>query len=199
MVTLCYIRNNSTELLEEKWNPPHKCRGVKKAICSSIIRNFNRVAFLEIHLVLPAYSPIFPFNTQVPTLGFFPHLSVASMLDVHISRFNGMSISIVVNNALHLLILSAFYVTLGIHILCNYIYGIFVTAAVIKINFISPGVQHLVGIGSPPHSVIQLMLAPDYLNRADLTPNGYPNMGSNILVICINIILLFNIINVRHI
>jgi hypothetical protein len=39
---------------------------------------------------------------------------------------------------------------------------------------------------------------PEYLPRADLIPNGYPDMGSNILVIGVNIILLFDIINVWY-
>jgi hypothetical protein len=45
---------------------------------------------------------------------------------------------------------------------------------------------------------MQFSLAPDYLPRSDLIPNGDPHMGSNILVICINIMLLLDIINVWH-
>jgi hypothetical protein len=149
MITLCYSRNNSTALLEDMWLPPHRIRGVRQALCSRIISNFNWVAFLEIYQILPTCSPIFSFNTQIPTLGCFTHLYVASMLYVHISRFNDMSISLVVKNAFHQIIFSAFNVILGIYILCNYICGIFVTAAIRKINFISPGVQNWVGIGSP--------------------------------------------------
>jgi hypothetical protein len=99
VIKLCCISNNYTVLIEEMWGPPHKTRGVKKALLSSILSNFNWVDFLEIHQALPAYSPIFPFNTQVSTLCCFPHLYVASILDVHIIRFNGMSISLVVINA----------------------------------------------------------------------------------------------------
>jgi hypothetical protein len=36
------------------------------------------------------------------------------------------------------------------------------------------------------------------LPREDLIPNGHPHTGSNILVICVNIMLLFDIINVCH-
>jgi hypothetical protein len=58
------------------------------------------------------------------------------MIDANISRFIGVSISFVVNNAFHQIILY------GIHILCNLIGGIFITAAIMKLNFISPGVQN---------------------------------------------------------
>jgi hypothetical protein len=64
------------------------------------------------------------------------------MLDVHISRLNGMTICIVVHNAFHQVLLPAFNVTLIIHILCNYIDNILITAAIWKLNFISPGVQN---------------------------------------------------------
>jgi hypothetical protein len=37
------------------------------------------------------------------------------MLDVHISRFNGMSIRFVINNSFHNITLSALNITLGIH------------------------------------------------------------------------------------
>jgi hypothetical protein len=61
-------------------------------------------------------SAIFPLNTKVPTFGCFPHFIVAAMLDVHISRRTGMTISSVVNNAFHKILLSSFNVTLSIHI-----------------------------------------------------------------------------------
>jgi hypothetical protein len=142
VITFGYIGNNSAALLEDMWDPPHKIRSVKQTLGSRILRNFNRVAFLEIRQALPACGTIFLFNTQVPTLGCFPQFIVASMLDVHISMFNGMSISFVINNAIRKIIFSAFNITLGIHIICNHIGGIFITAAIRKLNFISPGVQN---------------------------------------------------------
>jgi hypothetical protein len=109
-----------------------------------------------------------------------------------------MYISFMINNAFHKVVLSAFNITLGIHIICNHIGGILITTAIRKLNFISFCIQHLVGIGSPPHGAIQLSLAPDYLPRSDIIPNGDPHMGSNILVICINIMFLLYFINVWH-
>jgi hypothetical protein len=133
-------------------DPTTQSRGINQALFNCILSNFKWVAFLDIHKALPACSPIFPFNTQVPTLGCFPHLFVAPMLDGHISRFNGVTIRLVVNNAFHQVVLSVFNVTLcihilcnfigGIHILCNYIGGIFITAATRKLNLISTGFQH---------------------------------------------------------
>jgi hypothetical protein len=112
-----YSGNNSTALIEYMWGPTHKIRGVNQALCSSILSNLNRVSLLEIRQAIPACSPIIPFNTQVPALGCFPRFLVSSMLDVHISRFNGMCIIFVINNAFHQIIFSAFNITLGIHIL----------------------------------------------------------------------------------
>jgi hypothetical protein len=142
MVMICYISNTSTALLEDMWGLSHKNRGIKQTLGSSIFSNFNRVAFLEILQALLGCSFICPFNTQVPNPGCFPHLFFASILHVHIIRFNGMSISLVVKNAFHQVILSAFNVKLGINILCNYMCGIIITAAIRKLNFISHGVQH---------------------------------------------------------
>jgi hypothetical protein len=119
-----------------------KSRGIKQDLCNCILSNFNWVAFLEIHQVLPDCCPVFPFTTQVPTLGFFPHLFVASMFDVHIIRFNGMTICLVVNTSFYQVLLPALNFTLGKHILCNHIGGIFITTAISKLNSISPGVQH---------------------------------------------------------
>jgi hypothetical protein len=110
--------------------PPEKIRGIKQALGSGIFINLNRVAFLEIHRALPACSPIFTLNTMVLIFGCFPHFLVAAMFDVHISMLNGMAISFVVNNAFHNIILSAFNITLIIHILCNHIVGIFITTAI---------------------------------------------------------------------
>jgi hypothetical protein len=141
MVRFGYSGNNSAALLEYMWGPTQNSRSVKQAICSIILSNFNMVAFLEIRQALPACSPIFPLNTKVPALGCFPHFLVASMIDVNISRFNGMSISFVINNDFHQIMLSAFNITLGIHIFCNHICGIFITVAISKLNFISPGVH----------------------------------------------------------
>jgi hypothetical protein len=129
--------NNSGAFLEDMWGPPDKTRGIKKALGSSIFSNFNRVALLEIRQALPACSPIFPLNTNVPTFGCFPHFLVAAMLDVHISRRNGVTISFVVNDAFHKILLYAFNITLIIHILFNHIGGIFITTAIRKLNFIS--------------------------------------------------------------
>jgi hypothetical protein len=142
MVMLCYSCNNSSALLENMWSPPHKIRGINQDICNCILRNFNWVALLEIRQALPPCCPIFPFNTQVPTLGCFPHLCVATMLDVHISRLKGITICLVVNNAFYQVVLPALNITLGIHIRCNHIGGIFITVAIRKLNFINPGAQH---------------------------------------------------------
>jgi hypothetical protein len=142
VVTFGYIDNNSGVFLEDMWGPPDKNRSIKQALGCSIFSNFNRVVFLEIHQALPACSPIFPLNTQVPIFGCFPRFLVAAMLDVHISRLKGMSISFVVNNAFHKILLSAFNITLGIHIFCNNIGGIFITTAIRKINFISSCIHH---------------------------------------------------------
>jgi hypothetical protein len=94
VVTFGYRSNTYTALLEDMWGPPCKIRGVKQDLCSSLLINFNWVAFLVFRQALSACSPIFPFNTQVPTLGCFPHLSVAAMLDVLIIRFNGMPMTV---------------------------------------------------------------------------------------------------------
>jgi hypothetical protein len=111
--------------------------GIKQAFGSSIFINFNSVAFLEVCQSLPACSTIFPLNTKVPTFGCFPHFLVADMRDVHFSRRNGMTTRSVVNNDFHKIVLSAFNVTLSIHIFCNHIGGVFITAAIRKLNFIS--------------------------------------------------------------
>jgi hypothetical protein len=94
-------------------------------------------AFIEFCQALPACSNIFPLNTKVPTFGFFPHFLVAAMLDVHFSRSNGMAISSVVKNAFHKILLFAFNVTFSIHIFCNHIGRVFITASIWKLNFIS--------------------------------------------------------------
>jgi hypothetical protein len=154
------------------WVPPDKSRDIKQGFGSSIFINFNRVAFLEVFQAIPACSTIFPLNTKVPTFGFFTFFLVAAMLDVHLSRRNGMAISSVVNNASHEIIFSAFNVTLIIHIFCNHIGGVFITATTRKLNSIGSCIYHWVGIGSPPHRAIQLMFAPDDLPRSDLIPNG---------------------------
>jgi hypothetical protein len=117
--------------------PPDKTRGIKQALGSSILSKFNMVAFLEVCQALPACSAIFPLNTKVPTFGCFTQFIVAAMLNVHISRRNGMTIISVVNNDFHNIVLSPFNVTLGIHIFCNHIGGIFITAAIRKLYFIS--------------------------------------------------------------
>jgi hypothetical protein len=79
---------------------------------------------------------------EVPTLGCFPRLLFASMPDVHIIMVNGMAICLVVNNAFHQVVLPALGVTLIIHILRNYIGGIFITVSIRKLNFISSCVQY---------------------------------------------------------
>jgi hypothetical protein len=142
MVTISYSSNNTAALLEYMWIPPHKIRGVKQVLGNCILSNLNRVAFLEVSQALPADCPIFPFNTQVPTLGCFPHLLVASMLDVHISMLNGMAVCLVVNGAFHQVALPAISVTLSIYVFSNYIGSILITAAIWKLNFISSCVQH---------------------------------------------------------
>jgi hypothetical protein len=142
VVTFGYNGNTSAALLENMWVPPYKIMSVKKTLGRSIFSRFNRIDFLDIRQALLAFSPIFPLNTQVPTLGCFPHFIVAAMLDVHISRLNSMYIIVVINNALHKIILYAFNFTLGIHIICNHIDGKFITAVIRKLNFISYGVQH---------------------------------------------------------
>jgi hypothetical protein len=108
-------------------SPPDKSRGIKQAFGSSIFSNFNRVALFEVCQAFPDCSAIFPLNTKVPTFGCFPHFIVSAMLDVHISRLNGMDISFVVNNAFHKILLSAFNIKLGIHIFCNHIGSIFIS------------------------------------------------------------------------
>jgi hypothetical protein len=160
VITHGHSGNNSGALLKDIWGPPDKSRGIKQAFGSSILSNLNRVDFFEICQALPACSTIFPLNTKVPTFSCFPQFLVAVMLDINFSRSNGMAISYVVNNALHKIVLSAFNVTLGIHIFCNHIGSVFITAAIWKLNFISSCVYYWVGIGSPPHSAIQIMIAP---------------------------------------
>jgi hypothetical protein len=91
---------------------------------------------LEICQAFPVCSAIFSLNTKVPTFGCFPHFLVAVMLDIHFSRSNGMAISYVVNDALHKIVLSTFNITLGIYVFFNHIGGVFITAAIWKINFI---------------------------------------------------------------
>jgi hypothetical protein len=73
----------------------------------------------------------------MPTFGCFTHFLVTSMLDIHFIRRSGMAISFVVNDALHEIELPAFNITLGIHVFCNHIGGLFITAAIWKLNFIS--------------------------------------------------------------
>jgi hypothetical protein len=136
-VTFGHSGDNSATLLEDMRGPPDKSRDINQALGSDILSNFNRIAVLDIRQALPAFSPIFPLNTKVPTFGCFPHFLVAAMLDVHISRINGMAISFVVNNAFHKIVLSAFNITLSILIFCNRIGGIFITTAIRKLNFIS--------------------------------------------------------------
>jgi hypothetical protein len=142
VVTFGYSGDNSGAFLQDMWGPPDKSRGIKQALGSGIFSNFNRVAFLEIRQALPAFSPIFPLNTKVPTFGCFPHFFVAAIFDVHICRRNSMAISFMVNNAFHKIVLYAFNVTLGIHIFCNHIGGIFITTAIRELNFISSCIQH---------------------------------------------------------
>jgi hypothetical protein len=160
VVTLGHSGNNSGALLKYMWGPPDKSRGIQHAFGSSIFSNLNRVALLEICQAFPVCGAIFPLNTKVPTFGCFPHFIVVSMLDIHFSSSNGTAISSVVNNAFHKIVLSAFNITLGIHILCNHIGSFFITVAIWKLNFIISCVQHWVCIGSPPHGAIQIMLAP---------------------------------------
>jgi hypothetical protein len=95
VVTFGYSGNNSDALLDDMMGPPHKSRGIKQALCNCILSYSNWVALLEIYQELLDCCPIFTFNTQVSTLGCFPNLLVASMLDVHISRFNGMTILLI--------------------------------------------------------------------------------------------------------
>jgi hypothetical protein len=142
VVTFGYSENNYGALLQDVWVPPYKRRSIRKALFSSIFSNFNRVAFLEISQALPSCSPIFPLNTQVPNFGCFSHFLIAAMLGVHISRINGMSICIAINNAFHKIVFSAFNITLGMHILCTHIGGIFITTVIRKLHFISSYIQH---------------------------------------------------------
>jgi hypothetical protein len=142
MVAICYSSNNPAALLDYMWIPPHKIRGIKQVLGNCIISNLNRVAFLEVSQVLPSSCPIFPLNTQVPTLGCFPQLLVYSMLGAHISMVNGMNICLVVNNSFHQVILPFLGVTLIIHVFSNYLGSIFITAATRKLNFMSSCVQH---------------------------------------------------------
>jgi hypothetical protein len=79
MVTLFNIINGIATIIEYMWCPPHKSRGITQVIGNRILRKFNWVALLAIYQALPSCFPIFPFNTQVPKLGCFPHLLVASM------------------------------------------------------------------------------------------------------------------------
>jgi hypothetical protein len=46
---------------------------------------------------------------------------------------------------------------------------------------------------------VHYTFAPYYLPSADFIPNRYPHLGSNILVISINVIFVVNIVNNRHI
>jgi hypothetical protein len=137
VITLGHSGNNSGAFLEDMWGPPYKSRGIKQAFGRIIFSNFNRVSFLEVYQTLPACSKIFPLNTKVTTFGCIPHFLVAAMLDVHFSRSNGMAISSVVNYDFHKIVLSAFNVTLSIHIFCNHISGVFITSAIWKLNLIS--------------------------------------------------------------
>jgi hypothetical protein len=69
MITLGYIGNNSGALLKHMWGPPDKSRAIQQAFGRSILRNFNRVSFLEICQAFPACGAIFTLNTKVPTFG----------------------------------------------------------------------------------------------------------------------------------
>jgi hypothetical protein len=116
MITLGHSGNTPGALLKHMWVPPNKIRAIQQAFGSSILVNLNRVAFLEIFQAFPDCGAILPINTKVPAFGCFPHFLVTSMLDINFSRRKGMAISYVVNDAFHKIKLSAFNITLGIHV-----------------------------------------------------------------------------------
>jgi hypothetical protein len=195
VVTLGCIINDTDVLLEHIWEPPNKSMGIMQVLGYIIVINFHRVALLEVCKALPTCCPIFPFNAQVPIFGFIPDLRVTSMLDVHISVFHNVIICIVINNEFHQVESIAFLIKLGIHVLCYHICSVFITALIRKLNLISSGIQHRIGIGLPFHSSIKFMIAPHDLPILVLITNWNSDLSANILVITFNVI---NVINVRH-
>jgi hypothetical protein len=129
-------RYDAAALLQDMLNPPNKGRVIMQILGNSILGSLHRVAFLEIYKSIPACCSIFPFNAQVPTLGCFADLFIASMFDEHICVVHCMSISLVIHNAVHQIELISCFITLCIHILGDRIYSVSVTAAIGELNFI---------------------------------------------------------------
>jgi hypothetical protein len=100
------------------------------------------VAFIGISQALPAGCKLFSLNIQVPTLGCFPHFLISSMLNVHISIVNGMTIFLVANNSFHQVVPPNISVILCIYIFSNYIGIILITAAIWELILISYCVKH---------------------------------------------------------
>jgi hypothetical protein len=101
VISLGHISNDATALLEHMRGTSKKIRCIMQFLGDNILSNLHMVALLEIFQMFPTYCPVFPFNVQVPTLGYLSDLLVASMFDIHISACHHTNISVVINNAFH--------------------------------------------------------------------------------------------------
>jgi hypothetical protein len=144
-----------------------------KVIGDSILINFHRVDLLDTFQMFPTCCPVFPFNSQVPTLGCIPDLFVTYMFDINIRVFHSMTISIVISNAFHQVELVSIFITLRVHVLHYAVCSILITAPIRELNLVGPHIQHGIGVGLPLHSATKLTIAHRNLPTLDLITNWY--------------------------